>query len=1125
MRILRSFSLLGMFACCILLLSFSGHEILAQEVTATLVGNVTDNSGAVIGNAQVKITEQQTGATRTQTTNASGNYEFPLLPPGIYTVQVSISGFQTKVLKDVHVPVNTTVRANVELQVGQVAQTVTVTDQAPLLQTDRGDVSQQIESKQVEDLPNGSTRNFQSLESLAPGVSTVIYDQSSFFNAQNSQSFQVNGQSAMSNNLQIEGIDDNEFSGALQVYIPPAEAIQTVDVETSNYSPEFGRSAGGVTNVVLKSGTNAFHGSAYEYNQVSATQARSYFNNTGVRPQFTYNYTGGALGGPIKKDRSFFFVDYLRTSNVQKLYELFTLPTAAFRTGDLSASPTPIYDPETGNPDGSDRSQFVTNGVPNVIPANRIDPIAAKLLTLLPDPNIPNAGFTNNYQTTLPYSQISNQFDAKFDENLNSNDHLVYRYSWQHVVTEQAPAFGDEGGGPGGTSAGFEGTGNQDIYNTAGEYTHVFSPTLLTELRLGVDHDHNTANPSGYGLDTSTQMGIPGANISPFTSGLSSILLSGYSSPLLGYSPYEPWDRAESNVDIVNDWTKIIANHSLKIGGEIRTNRQDLYQVASYSPRGEFEFSGGQTGLNARGSQTSIGNDFASFLLDVPSFVAREINADGNIGDASWREQLYFFFAQDTWQVSPKLTLTYGLRMGVLPPAYPKASRGGFSQYDPTTNSLHLSGYPGGLSNTLGVGVHVDYEPRVGFAYRVRPNIVLRGGFGISHTPWQSLSYAYNYPVRTNVSFNSLSTYTPALNNAGQPATLEQGFPAPEQVSVAPDGTVANAPIASSWSVVNTSYKDPAVASYNLTVEQNLGKGWVSSIAYVGNVGRHIPAGYNLNAGLIAGAGAKGQPEYNTFGRTASTTLYGYSTSSNYNSLQLTLKHQFSHGLAWSSSYAWQKAMGWMSNSVSDSGLSFYLPGTYHLNYSELSYNSAQTYAQSFVYQLPFGKSQPFLHSGVAGWAASGWELSSILHISTGTPLTFTASGQQLNAPGTIQLAQQVSPFKKLHGIGTSHYWFDPTSFTTPSGATEGNIGQNIYSGPGLFTLDSSIFREFPIRDSLVLKLRMDAFNVLNHPVFNNPSTALTSASFGRVTSTAGTGVNGTPGTPRQLQFAATFNF
>ncbi len=1123
MRKLKSFFFPALCICILPFLCIA-HQALGQEVTATLVGDVTDNSGAAVGNAKVTITEQQTGITRSQTTNGSGNYEFPLLQPGIYTVKVSMAGFETQVVKDVRVPVNTTIRTDIALKLGQDSQTVTVTDQAPLLQTDRGDVSQQIESKQVEDLPNGSTRNFQTLESLVPGVSTVVYDQSTFFNAQNSQSFQVNGQGPMASNLQIEGIDDNEFSGALQVYIPPAEAIQTVDVETSNYSPEFGRSTGAVTNVILKSGTNGFHGSAYEYNQVAATQARTYFNNSGPLPHFTYNYTGGSFGGPIKKDRTFFYADYLRTSNVQQLYTLLTVPTGPFRTGDLSASTTPIYDPSTGNTStGAGRTQFVTNGTPNVIPSGRIDPVVKNLLLLIPQPNVNTSSFTNNYQTNLPYSQISDQIDAKVDENLSAADRLSYRYSWQQIVTNQAPVFGAEGGGPGGASAGFEGIGNQNIYNTGGEYTHIFSPSLITEFRLGVDHDHDTANPSDYGLDTSTQLQIPGANISPFTSGLTTMLVSGYSSPLLGYSPYEPWDRAETNTDIVNNWTKIISNHTIKIGGEMRGNRQDLYQIGSYSPRGQFTFSPGETSTS--GAPTSIGNDFASFLLDVPSAVAREVNANGNIGDASWREQLYYYFLQDTWQATPTFTLTYGLRMGIIPPASPKAGQGGFSQYNPATNSLSVTGYSGGLSNTLGIPVHIDYEPRIGFAWRFAPNFVLRGGFGTSHTPWQSLSYAYNYPVRTNQSYNDLNSYTPAIDANGNFYTLEEGFPAPANVTPGADGVIANAAVSSSWTVVNTAYKDPSVASYNLTLEENLGRRWVSTLAYVGNEARAVPAAYNLNAGLVAGAGASGQPEHATFGRTAATTLYGYSTTSNYNSLQATLKHQLSGGLTWSSSFTWQKAMGWISNSVSDSGLEFYLPQYFYLNYSQASYTPRLTYAQSVTYELPFGQNKPLLSGRIANQIAGGWELASIMHIATGTPLTFTAPGTALNTPGTAQLAQETKPFTKLHGIGTSKYWFDPTAFTTPAGVTEGNTAQNIYSGPGLFTLDTSLFRSFVIRENLALKLRGDAFNLLNHPVFANPSTALSSASFGQITSTAGTGVNGTPGTPRQLQFSATLSF
>jgi len=1087
-------------------------KALGQAVTATLVGTVNDSSGHPIPGTRVSITEQQTGIGYHQIANGSGNYVFTLLPPGIYSVSVASPGFQSKTIRDVRVPVNTTARVNVTLNPGTVSQTVTVTDRAPLLQTDRADVSAQISSVQVEDLPNGSTRNFQTLESLVPGVSLPVYDQSSFNNAQNSQALQVNGQGPMSDNLQIEGIDDNEFSGALQVYIPPAAAIQTVDVETSNYAPEFGRSTGAVTNVILKSGTNAYHGSAYGYNQVSALEARSYFNTTGTFPRYTYNYTGGTLGGPIIQNHSFFFVDFLRTSNFSGSYELLTLPTAAFRTGDLSASPTNIYDPDTGNPDGTARQQFVTAGVPNVIPASRLSPIAQKILALVPLPNIPGAGTTDNYQQILDYHQVSDQLDAKFDQTLGQNDHLTYRYSWQQIGTFQQPSFGLAGG-----PEDFQGTGADNIYNTAGEYTHVFSPAFLTELRVGVDHYTNDAYPSDYGSSASAQLGIPGVNVSPFTSGMTTIGVADYSSPFVGYSPYEPWTQAQTNIDVVNNWTRLAGNHTIKLGFEMRGNRQDLVQTSADSPRGTFDYGTGQTALNAPDSPTSYANAFASFLLDVPSAVNRQVN----IGDESWREQLYFGFAQDTWEVTHQLTLTYGLRMGIIPAATPK-SKGGFSQYDPADNSLEVAGY-GKVPLNLGVGVHVDPEPRFGFAYRATPTTVVRGGFGISHTPWQGVGYAFNYPEQTNITFSPVNSYSPALNDSGVPESLALGFPPATTVPVPADGILPNAAINSSWNVVNTHYKDPYVMSYNLTIEQNLGRNWVGTMSYLGNEGRQIPASYNLNAGLVPGAGAAGQPEYATYGRTAATDLLGYGTTSNYNAMQLRLDHRFTGGLEWASSFAWQKAMGWVSNSVSDGGIGYYID--LRRNYSPASYTSKLTYAQSFVYDLPFGRGRMFLQNGWLGETIGGWKVAGIVHVQTGTPLTFLADANQLDAPGSSQLANQIKPFKKLYGIGKGNPWFDTTSFTQPVGPVLGDSGENIYSGPGLFTFDSSLFRTIPIRESVALELRMDAFNAFNHPVFANPTTSLTSASYGYVTGTAGTGVNGTAGSPRAIQFAGTITF
>ena len=1101
----------GVLTMAALLLA-GGLRVHAQATTATLVGTVTDATGAALGHATVTITDQNTGQSYVHQTNDSGNYEFTLLPPGVYSVEVANQGFANSVTRGVQATVNTTNRTDVQLKPGSAAQTVTVTDMAPALQTDRADVSAQIETKQVSDLPVGNSRNFQALESLVPGVSAPIYDHSSFFDAQNSQSFQVNGQAELANNLQLEGIDDNERTGLLQVYIPPAAAIQTVDVETSNYAPEFGRAAGAVTNVVLKSGSNSFHGSAYEFNEVSTTGARSYFNNSGKFPRFTNNYYGATIGGPIFKDRTFFFGDFLRYNNHQSQFQQTTVPTAAFRSGDLSASPTAIYDPATGNADGTGRTQFVNNQ----ISPTRFSPVAVAILNLLPLPNVPGAVTANNYQQNLGFDQDSTQFDVKFDQRLRAEDHLTYRYSWQRVTTFQQPFFGAAGGPVGG---GFQGTGTNTTYNTAGEYTHVFSPRLLTGVRVGVNHYRNTAQQTDYGTDASTAIGIPGVNVSAFTSGLAGISIPGYggatltgASPLVGYSASIPWNRGESNIDAANNWNYILGNHSLKFGFEVRRVRDNLTQGQTYSPRGIFEYAEGQTGLNASGQKTSFGNDFASFLLDVPNTVGRDVN----VGSGSWRQTLYFAYAQDTWQATHNLTLTYGLRWEFYPPANPDR-KGGFSQYDPTDNTLHVSGY-GSVPDDLGLPVRwTNFEPRLGAAYRAGARTVVRAGFGISHTPFQDNNYAFNYPVRQNVSFNSPSSYLPAVRTDGSIATLENGFPPAPQVAIPANGIIPNAPTSSAWNIVNPDYKDPYVMSYNLALQQDFGHGWVADFAYVGNEGRHVPAYYNINAGLVAGAGSAGQPEKATFGRTATTNIMAYGTNSNYNGLQVKATRRFQNGLSWTSGIAFQKAMGYISSTTGLASFNFYLDP--HRDYAPTNWDRRFTYSQSVIYELPFGKGKPWLQQGVGAAALGGWQTSAVWSADTGTPLFLTASANSLNAPGNTQVPNQIAPFHKLGSIGTTKLWFDKSAFAQPTTAAYGNTPKNGFYGPGLNTFDASLFRTIPVHEAISLQLRADAFNALNHPNFANPGVSLTSTNFGQVTGTA------SGYAPRVLNFAATVSF
>ncbi|MGA9717988.1 MAG: TonB-dependent receptor, partial [Acidobacteriaceae bacterium] len=716
----------------------------------------------------------------------------------------------------------------------------------------------------------------------------------------------------------------------------------------------------------------------------------------------------------------------------------------------------------------------------------------------------------------LGFDQDSTQFDVKFDQRLRAEDHLTYRYSWQRVTTFQQPFFGAAGGPIGG---GFQGTGTNTTYNTAGEYTHVFSPRLLTGVRVGVNHYRNTARQTDYGTDASTAIGIPGVNVSAFTSGLAGISIPGYAgasltgaSPLVGYSASIPWDRGESNIDAANYWNDILGNHSLKFGFEFRRVRDNLTQGQTFSPRGIFEYAEGQTGLNAPGQKTSFGNDFASFLLDVPNTVGRDVN----VGSGSWRQSLFFAYAQDTWQMTHKLTLTYGLRWEFYPPANPDR-KGGFSQYSPADNTLHVSGY-GAVPNDLGLPVRwANFEPRVGAAYRATARTVVRAGFGISHTPFQDNNYAFNYPVRQNVSFNSPSSYLPAVRTDGSIATLENGFPPAPVPAIPANGIIPNAPISSAWNVVNPNYKDPYVMSWNLALQQDLGRGWVADFAYVGNQARHVPAYYNINAGVVAGAGKNGQPEYATFGRTATTNIMAWGTNSNYNGLQVKATRRFQNGLSWTSGLAFQKAMGYISSTTGLAGFNFYLDP--RRDYAPLNWDRRVTYTQSVIYQLPFGKDKPWLQHGVGAAVLGGWQTSAVWAADTGLPLFLTASANSLNAPGNTQVPDQVSPFHKLGPIGPGKQWFDTSAFVQPTTAAYGNTPKNGVRGPGLTTFDASLSRSIPVRERLSLQLRADAFNALNHPNFANPGVSLTSTNFGQVTGTA------SGYAPRVLEFAATVEF
>jgi len=1092
---------------CALAVAFAGARLYSQAVNATLVGNVSDASGAVVPGAKVTLTEVQTGSIRTNQTNEGGNYVFPDLPPGKYSLTVEQAGFKKQARNDIDILVDTTPRVDFQLQPGDVSETVEVKATPALLQTDSVDTGAKMDTAQVADMPLGVNRNFQSLLNLVPGTTPATFDHSQFFNAASSLQTEVNGQMRMGNNYLIEGTDDNERTGLLQILIPPAESIASVDVATSDFDPEMGRGTGAVTNVILKSGTNQFHGSAYEFLQNSAFNARSFFNPS--VGHLAYNYVGGSIGGPMIKNKLFFFGDYLAVLDHEANTNLVTIPSAAFRTGDLSAAPTKIYNPFTGNPDGTGRALFPNNQIPTYM----INPVSVNIMALLPATNEPfNAAKpSNNYYAVLPFQKTNNAMDYKMDWVITDNDRLSGRFSYAEPSVFQAPIFGNAGGGP--AQGAFQGTGIQTTYSGGLNYDHVFSPSLLTEARLGIAHYHNNAQPSDYGQNDAQAIGIPGVNISQFTSGQVGISIGGgYSSPIIGYSPSIPWVRAEANVDLVNTWTKTLGNHTIKFGADLKRIRDDLLQTQTFSPRGLITFGENQTSIP--GGKTGFGNDFASFLLDVPSQVGRDL---GTYFPA-YRQWQFFPYVGDRWQMTPKLTLDLGLRWEYYPPATPQFN-GGFSNYNVPTNSLIIAGV-GSNPNNLGMKYrYTNFAPRVGGAYRATSSTVLRAGFGISYTPFPDNNYAYNYPIRANNSYQPAGDgYGPALLTNGQPATFQAGFPLPQPIVIPPNGIISPAPISQAYYAVNLNFRNPYVEAWNFSVQQALAHNFTLDVAYVGNHGVDTVSQPNINAGMIIGAGTKGQPEYP---RTASTTQIFQGFSSNYNALQVKFDRRFSNSFGMTTAFTWAKALNYQIDD--DGALDFYIYP--QRNYARADFDREFSFVQSYIYELPVGPGKRWLTSGVAARILGGWQLNGILTVLSGTPMTITANGGTLNAPSNTQTADQVGSVQILKGINTNP-WFSTSSFAQPVGLRFGTTGRNIISGPGFFSLNGSLFKNVAITERFNLQLRLETFNLTNTPEFANPTTSITSATFGEVTSTlaSGTGANGVGG-GRVVQLGVKFTF
>ncbi len=1078
-------------------LALSGTA-LAQAVRGTLLGNVTDTQGAPVPGVTVTATETQTNVARTVVTNQSGHYVFANMKDGLYRVETELTGFKKFSRDGVEVKVNSTVRVDVILEVGAMTETVEVVQETPVLQTDRADTGRTIEGRQVAELPLGYNRSFQGMWVTVPGTVTMTRPHSQFFNPQDSQETKFNGQSRLSNNVQIDGLDDNHKTGLLTVLIPSAESIDSVNVSTSNFDAEFGKAGGSVTTVVLKSGTNQFKGSVFAFGNTESTQARQYYSSaSAAKPKTKYQQFGATFGGPIIKDKLFFFTDYQRTvDNLGNTYRN-VVPPAEWRNGNFSSASTTIYDPATGNADGTGRTPFPGN----IIPPSRISPVAQSILALLPLPNLPGVAFgQNNYEFSSTREKTTNAVNAKLNYNPTTKDQLSLRFSYQRPEIFDPGTFGEYGGPANG---GFAGSGSQNTYSGALTWTRTLSQSLIMEWRAGLSKYHNQALSQGTGLTTANDVGIPGANYDDFSSGMSQITINqGYTNPLLGFSASLPWDRGETTVNVVGMLTKLTGNHTIKVGMEVGHNKDFLLQIQDAGGvRGQFSFNGSQTAIPTDSKAINgLANSFASFLLDVPGQIQRDIKVIDQPGTKHWR---VFAFVQDKWQVTQKLTVDLGLRWEYYTPFVGIEDKGGLSNYDPSNNTVRIAGY-GSIPQDVGVESNFkNFAPRLGFAYRFDEKTVLRGGFGTTIVPFPDNRYAYNFPVKQTNQFNAPNSFAAA-------GKMANGFGPPDFFPI-PDSGIVDASIPQLRNAqlfyVQPDLKEAKLHSWNVAFQRHLPWNLVGEVAYVGNVGRGIILpDWNINAGMTLGADNAGRPYYQLYGRTANV-LSWLTTNTHYNALQAKLDRRFRNGFLLTTSYTLSRAI----NYSEETGIA--TPADIERSKGRPNFDRTHAFAASFIWDMPFFRED----KSVLGWVLGGWQVSGLFTAYSGTPVNFTADAATLRAPGNTQRPNLNGGDPEVFGaIGPGQLYFDTSVFSAPEQNTWGNMTRDdSINGPGFWNVDLSLVKRFRFGDKVSAELRADAFNAFNHPNFGQPNGSFGGATFGQVTGMSGSYL------PRLVRFGA----
>ena len=1108
----------------------------AQQVFGNIYGTVTDRSGSGVPNAKVVITDQDKGTKFETVTNADGNYTKDRLLPGAYTVEVEGAGFRRAVSKDLRVNVDQSARLDVKLEIGDVTQLVEVSAEAPLLQSDRADVATTFTAAQLEQLPSFE-RNAQSYLLLTPGTVKLGWEHAASENPQASKQIQVNGQHFSGTGYQLDGTENQDPILGIIVINSNLDSLGESKIASQNYDAEFGYAGAGIMNLSTKSGTNELHGSVFEYLRTNTSGFTDFGRDPFTEPNgpaaVHWNQFGGSVGGALVKNKIFWFGDAQLTRQRTGSTVLTNVPTLLARTGDLSqyvdGTRNIVYDPTTGNTaTGQGRTPFAGNKIPQ----NRLSQQALNILALVPNPNATDPGgspFRNNFVGAGSNSFNANNWDTRWDWFVNTKQSLFGRYSNQQFDQLAPAAFGIQAGGPALQGNRFSGSSEARNQSLAIGYTRTINPTMVNDFRFGYMRYRVNVLPGDIGSSPAKDAGIPGLNLDPyFTSGIPYFHIQGDGETKIGYSLDAngcncPLAEREQQFQFTDNISKNIGNHAIKFGGDLRFARN--LRVPSDAHRsGEMQFENGYTGLvGPSGGDPQSGLGLGSFLLGEVTNFSRYVSTST---DAQERQKRFFWYGQDTFRITPKLQINYGLRWEMVFPETVNAAGNG-AQLNLATGKIGVFGIGKISMHGYQEMNWRNFAPRLGVAYQLTQKTVVRAGYGWAYE-LGTFGSIFGHNVTQNIPVLARQSLSRSANFAGV-FSLAQG-PTP-LATVQPDSNGEfPLPNGISGKARPRNLVMPRVMTFNFTVQHQLAKDLAVTVGYVGNQGRHVFIGngpdFDVNSpAFIPGVPLDSRrPFFARYGWTNDIRLYCNCANNRYDSLQIQLEKRLSGGLTFQSSYTYQQAQG---DGASSSGTDYSFLYNRKLGYGTNGSFPFHQFIFAPTWEIPFGKGRHFGSNSPRAMDAAlgGWNLDAVSTVYSGfgfDPNYDAPSGFSRPDVGPNNIPNQgtADPYS-----GAKHdrsQWFAGGlggAFVLPAPNTFGAYPISGLRGPRFYEQDLAITKNFAIAEKMHATLRAEAYNLFNHTNLGIPANNVTANNAGQITGLAfGSAM-------RRMQFALRFQF